>query len=82
MYELFIIIVFTGGFGLLLCLGVGVTNLIYKLSDIYDQNQLRKELKRSPEKAKINFEQYNQELKKEAYSDREKNIQLIGFRQL
>ena len=82
LFGLFLILILGGGFGLLLCAGVGIVNLTCKAADIYSQYRHRKELKESPEKAALNFKQYNIELKKETNDDREKNIKSLGFRQL
>ena len=65
LFGAFLILILGGGFGLLLCAGVGIVNLTTKVTNIYNQYRYRKELKESPEKATLNFKQYNIELKKE-----------------
>ncbi len=64
MENLFIIMIFTGGFGLLLCLGVGIQKLGSKALKWFKRLTYRQEIKKS-----VNaFKSYNKILNKEAYS--------------
>jgi hypothetical protein len=64
MENIFIILFYMGGFGLLLCTGVGIVNLTRKVTDVLNQYKHRKQIKESPEKSKANFQKYNLKLKR------------------
>ena len=59
MEKLFIIMVCTGGFGLLLCLGVGIQKLASKALKLFRRLRYRQDVKKSQKKARLNFERYN-----------------------
>ena len=59
MENLFIIMIFTGGFGLLLCLGVGVQKLGSKAFKLFRRLTYRQEVKKSQKRARMNFNKYN-----------------------
>ena len=59
MENLFIIMIFTGGFGLLLCLGVGIQKLGSKALKWFRRLTYRQEVKKSQKKARMNFDKYN-----------------------
>ena len=63
MENLFIIMIFTGGFGLLLCSGVGLQILGSKASKWFRRLRYRQDI----EKSKNTFKSYNKKLNKEAY---------------
>ena len=64
MEKLFIIMLFTGGFGLLLCLGAGVQKLGSKAFKWFRRLRYRQDI----EKSKNTFKSYDKKLNKEAYS--------------
>ncbi len=59
MENLFIIMIFTGGFGLLLCLGVGIQKLGSKALKWFRRLTYRQEVKKSQKRARMNFDKYN-----------------------
>ena len=59
MENLFIIMIFTGGFGLLLCLGVGIQKLGSKALKWFRRLRHRQEVKKSQKRARMNFDKYN-----------------------
>ena len=59
MENLFIIMIFTGGFGLLLCLGVGIQILGSKAFKWFRRLTYRQEVKKSQKRARMNFDKYN-----------------------
>ena len=59
MENLFIIMIFTGGFGLLLCLGVGIQKLGSKALKWFKRLTYRQEVKKSQKRARMNFDKYN-----------------------
>ena len=59
MENLFIIMIFTVGFGLLLCLGVGIQKLGSKALKWFKRLTYRQEVKKSQKKARMNFDKYN-----------------------
>ena len=59
MENLFIIMICTGGFGLLLCLGVGIQKTGSKALKWFRQLRYRQKIKKSIKKSKLNFEKYN-----------------------
>ncbi len=59
MENLFIIITFAGGFGLLLCLGVGAQKLGSKALKWFRRLTYRQEVKKSQKRARMNFDRYN-----------------------
>lgn len=59
MENLFIIMIFTGGFGLLLCLGVGIQKLSSKALKWFRRLTYRQEVKKSQKRARMNFQKYN-----------------------
>ena len=59
MENLFIIMIFTGGFGLLLCLGVGIQKLGSKALKWFRRLTYRQEIKKSQKRARMNFDKYN-----------------------
>ena len=59
MENLFIIMIFTGGFGLLLCLGVGIQKLGSKALKWFKRLTYRQEIKKSQKRARMNFDKYN-----------------------
>ena len=59
MENLFIIMIFTGGFGLLLCLGVGIQKLGSKALKLFRRLTYRQEVKKSQKRARMNFDKYN-----------------------
>ena len=59
MENLFIIMIFTGGFGLLLCLGVGIQILGSKALKWFRRLTYRQEVKKSQKRARMNFDKYN-----------------------
>ena len=63
MENLFIIMIWTGGFGLLLCLGVGIQKIGSKALKWFRQLRHRQDVKKS----KNTFKSYNKKLNKEAY---------------
>ena len=71
MENLFIIMIWTGGFGLLLCLGVGIQKLSSRALKWFRRLRYRQDIKKATEKAKNNFKSYNKILNKEGY----KNVQ-------
>lgn len=73
MENIFIIMIFCGGFGLLLCTGAGLQILGSKASNRYRLLRDRRDRKKSPEKAWEHFKQYNTELRKENYRDSQSN---------
>ena len=64
MENLFIIMVCTGGFGLLLCLGVGIQKIGSKALKWFRRLRYRQDI----EKSKNTFKSYDKKLNKEAYS--------------
>ena len=59
MENLFIIMIFAGGFGLLLCLGVGIQKIGSKALKCFRRLRYRQDVKKSQKKARLNFERYN-----------------------
>ena len=59
MENLFIIMVCTGGFGLLLCLGVGIQKIGSKALKWFRRLRHRQEVKKSQKRARMNFDKYN-----------------------
>ena len=59
MENLFIIMIFTGGFGLLLCLGVGIQKLGSKALKWFRRLTYRQEIKKCQKRARMNFDKYN-----------------------
>ena len=59
MENLFIIMIFTGGFGLLLCLGVVIQKLGSKALKWFRRLTYRQEIKKSQKRARMNFDKYN-----------------------
>ena len=59
MENLFIIMIWTGGFGLLLCLGVGIQKLSSRALKWFRRLRHRQDVKKSQKKARLNFERYN-----------------------
>jgi hypothetical protein len=59
MENLFIIITFAGGFGLLLCLGVGIQILGSKAFKWFRRLTCRQDIKKSQKRARMNFDKYN-----------------------
>ena len=59
MENLFIIMVFGGAFGLLLCLGVGIQILGSKALKWFRRLRHRQEVKKSQKRARMNFNKYN-----------------------
>ena len=59
MEKLFVIMIFTGGFGLLLCLGVGIQKLGSKALKWFKRLTYRQEIKKSQKRARMNFDKYN-----------------------
>ena len=51
--------IFTGGFGLLLCLGVGIQKLGSKALKWFRRLTYRQEVKKSQKRARMNFDKYN-----------------------
>lgn len=59
MENVFIIMIFCGGFGLLLCTGAGLQILGSKASEWFRRLRHRQVIKKSQKKAKMNFDKYN-----------------------
>ena len=59
MEKLFIIMIWTGGFGLLLCLGVGIQILGSKALKWFRRLRYRQNMKKSQKRARMNFNKYN-----------------------
>ena len=59
MENLFIIMLFTGGFGLLLCLGERKKKIGSKALKWFRRFRYRQDIKKSQKKARMNFDKYN-----------------------
>lgn len=59
MENIFIIMVWVGGYGLLLCSGLGIVFLSSKASKWFRRLRYRQDVKKSQKKARMNFDKYN-----------------------
>ena len=59
MENLFIIMIFTGGFGLLLCSSVGLQILGFKALNWFKQLRNKQNRKKFKKWARMNFDKYN-----------------------